>query len=88
MLAAVMTRPRSFMRPPQFWQSSTSILKLLINSSRQGRYPERWVGGLSLAAQVEQPPFVSSESAAGFGGGTTRTRHLLAAASTPAYLTV
>jgi len=48
MLAAVMTRARSFIRPPQFWQSSTSILKLLINSSCQGRYPERWGGRLGL----------------------------------------
>ena len=52
MLAVVMTKARSLMRAPQLSQCSTSILKLLMSSSRQGRYPERWVGGVSLAVQV------------------------------------
>jgi hypothetical protein len=51
MPALVMTRARSFMRAPQLWQCSTSILKLLIRSSRHGRYPERWVGGWSFAVR-------------------------------------
>jgi hypothetical protein len=67
------------------------VLNIDLEASHQkltpGAYPKRWVGGLSLAVQVEQTLVVSSESAAGFGGGTTRARHLLAAASTPAYLT-
>src|SRR5687768_10173516 len=46
MLAAVMTKARNFLRAPQLKQCSTSILKLRINSSRQGRYPERCEGTL------------------------------------------
>src|SRR5690606_21545410 len=87
MLAVVMTKARSFMRAPQLSQCSTSILKLRIKSSRQGRYPERWVGGLVFGVQVEQSRWVASDSVGGVGGGTTRARHLLAAANTPAYLT-
>jgi hypothetical protein len=78
MLVVVMTRARSFMRQPQVWQCSTSILKVRINSSRQGRYPERWVGRLSLAVQVEQPPFVSSEFRTNPGSGTEKPRSMAA----------
>jgi hypothetical protein len=88
MPALVMTSARSFMRARQLWQCSTSILKLLIRSSRHGRYPERWMGGWSFAVQVEHACSVWSDSVGGFGAGITRDRHLLAAASTPAYLTV
>ena len=88
MPALVMTKARSFNRAPHCAQYSTSILKLRMRSSRHGRYPERWVGGLSLAMQMEHSCLLSSGSADGFGGGTTRALHWLAAATTPAYLTV
>lgn len=57
MPAAVMTRARSFILPPHLSHFSMSISNARISSSRHGRYPERWVGGLSHAWDFQGSSF-------------------------------
>ena len=80
MLATVMTKARSS-------AAIETMLGVDFEASHAqlapGAIPRTVRGGLSLAAQVEQLWSVSSDSQGCFGGGTTRGRQGLPAASTP-----
>src|SRR6266545_3968500 len=78
MLAGSVTSASGFMRPLHLGQASMSTANVRARSSAQGRYPPAPFGVSGSAAAA----------ASGGGFGTMRALHVLAGASTPAYLTV
>jgi hypothetical protein len=79
-LLGLVTSAMSLMRPEHLGQVSTSMAKVRLRSSAQGRYRERWVGDLGLA---ECFAWAGWSGEAGGGGGTTSGRSLEAEPSTP-----